>query len=63
MYYLVVVCYRISKAENVLDEMSKNKQPGVKEMICQIWMADTRENANRTFDQSLETNRAKYAEA
>lgn len=53
----------VHKTANVLDKLPKGKQPGAKEMIHQIWMADTRENANRAFDHFLETYRAKYAKA
>ena len=51
------------KTANVLDKLPKNKQPRAKEMMHQIWMADTRENATKAFDAFLETYQAKYPKA
>ena len=53
----------VHKTANVLDKLPKNKQPGAKEMIHQIWMADTREHASQAFDLFLETYKAKYPKA
>ena len=53
----------VHKTANVLDKLPKNKQPGAKEMIHQIWMADTREHANQAFDLFLEAYGAKYPKA
>lgn len=53
----------VHKTANILDKLPKNKQPGAKEMIHQIWMADTRENATKAFDAFLETYQAKYPKA
>jgi putative transposase len=53
----------VHKTANVLDKLPKNKQPGAKEMIHQIWMADTREHASQAFDLFLETYGAKYPKA
>ncbi|HEU4678564.1 MAG TPA: IS256 family transposase [Terrimicrobiaceae bacterium] len=53
----------VHKTANVLDKLPKNKQPQAKSMIHEIWMADTRENANQAFDAFLETYQAKYANA
>lgn len=53
----------VHKTANVLDKLPKNKQPGAKELIHQIWMADTRENATKAFDAFLETYQAKYPKA
>ena len=41
----------------------KRIQPGAKDLIHQIWMADTRSHANEAFDQFLETYGAKYPQA
>jgi putative transposase len=53
----------VHKTANVLDKLPKNKQPGAKEMIHEIWMADTREHASQAFDLFLETYGAKYPKA
>lgn len=53
----------VHKTANVLDKMPKRLQPGAKERLHQIWMADTREHAGQAFDQFLETYGAKYAKA
>jgi len=53
----------VHKTANVLDKLPKNKQPAAKEMIHQIWMADTRDNATKAFDAFLETYQAKYPKA
>jgi len=53
----------VHKTANVLDKLPKAKQPGAKEKLHQIWMADTREAANKAFDLFLETYEAKYPKA
>lgn len=53
----------VHKTANVLDKLPKGRQPKAKEMLHEIWMADTRENANQAFDLFLKTYRAKYAKA
>jgi transposase-like protein len=53
----------VHKTANVLDKLPKRIQPRAKEMIHQIWMADTREHANEAFDLFLETYGAKYPKA
>jgi len=53
----------VHKTANVLDKLPKRIQPGAKEMIHEIWMADTREHAHQAFDQFLETYGAKYPKA
>jgi transposase-like protein len=53
----------VHKTANVLDKLPKNKQAKAKGMIHEIWMADTRENANKAFDAFLETYQAKYVNA
>lgn len=53
----------VHKTANVLDKLPKHKQPAAKEMIHQIWMADTRDNATKAFDAFLETYQAKYPKA
>jgi putative transposase len=53
----------VHKTANVLDKLPKHKQLAAKEMIHQIWMADTRGNATKAFDAFLETYQAKYPKA
>ena len=53
----------VHKTANVLDKLPKNKQPAAKEMIHQIWMADTRDNATKAFDAFLENYQVKYPKA
>jgi len=53
----------VHKTANVLDSMPKRLQPQAKEMLHEIWMADTRENANKAFDQFIASYEAKYPKA
>jgi transposase-like protein len=53
----------VHKTANILDKLPKNKQAKAKSMIHEIWMADTRENATKSFDAFLETYQAKYPKA
>lgn len=53
----------VHKTANVLDKLPKRTQPRAKGMIHEIWMAETRDEANRAFDLFLETFEAKYPKA
>ena len=53
----------VHKTANVLDKLPKRLQPEAKEKLHAIWMAETREDAVKSFDLFLETYRAKYAKA
>lgn len=53
----------VHKTANVLDKLPKRIQPGAKDMIHQIWMADTRGHAGEAFDLFIETYEAKYPKA
>ncbi len=53
----------VHKTANVLDKLPKRIQSGAKEMIHQIWMADTRAHAEQALDLFAETYRAKYPKA
>ncbi len=53
----------VHKTANVLDKLPKRLQPGAKDKLHDIWMADTREHANEAFDLFLETYQAKYGKA
>lgn len=53
----------VHKTANVLDKLPKRLQPAAKDKLHEIWMADTRDNANKAFDLFLETYQAKYPKA
>jgi putative transposase len=53
----------VHKTANILDKMPKRLQPHAKAMLHEIWMADTRENANKAFDLFVATYEAKYPKA
>ena len=48
------------KTANVLNKMPKSVQAKAKSMLHDIWMAETREDANQAFDLFVETFAAKY---
>jgi putative transposase len=50
----------VHKTANILDKMPKGKQPKAKAMIHDIWMAETKDEANQAFDAFIETYEAKY---
>ncbi len=51
------------KTGNVLDKLPKNIQPRAKENLHQIWMAETKENAEKAFDHFIASYEAKYPKA
>ena len=51
------------KSGNVIDKLPKRLQAGAKEKLHDVWMADTREEANNAFDLFIETYQAKYPKA
>ena len=53
----------VHKTANVLDKLPKRIQSGAKELLHQIWMADTRKHADEAFDLFLKTYQAKYPKA
>ena len=53
----------VHKTANVLDKLPKRLQPDAKEKLHQIWMAQTRADADKAFDLFLETYQAKYPKA
>jgi putative transposase len=53
----------VHKTANVLDHLPKRLQPHAKQMIHEIWMADTREAAQAAFEAFLATYGAKYQKA
>jgi putative transposase len=53
----------VHKTANVLDKLPKRLQPQAKDALHQIWLAETRQNADQAFDQFLATYEAKYPKA
>jgi putative transposase len=53
----------VHKTANVLDKLPKRLQPEAKEKLHQIWMAETRADAEQAFDLFLATYEAKYPKA
>ncbi|MFQ5464268.1 MAG: IS256 family transposase [Phycisphaerae bacterium] len=53
----------VHKTANILNKLPKSVQPKAKDDLQQIWMADTRENADKAFDRFLEKHEAKYDQA
>ena len=53
----------VHKTANVLDKLPKRLQPEAKNKLHQIWMAETRANAEQAFNLFVDTYRAKYPKA
>ena len=53
----------VHKTANVLNNLPKSVQPRDKAAIHEIWQAETRDNANRAFDNFQEKYAAKYPKA
>lgn len=53
----------VHKTANVLNKMPKSIQPKAKSMLHDIWMAETRKQAQRAFDLFITTFKTKYAKA
>jgi len=53
----------VHKTVNVLDKMAKTVQPGAKDKLKQIWLAPTRAEADKAFDNFVTIYEAKYASA
>ena len=53
----------VHKTANILAKLPKNKQAAAKEAIQQIWMAESREEANKAFDLFVKKYEAKYPKA
>ena len=51
------------KTGNVLNCLPKAAQPKAKQALHQIWMADTREDAYRAFDEFIATYELKHPKA
>lgn len=53
----------VHKTANVLNKMPKSVQAKAKSMLHDIWMAETRQNAQKAFDLFIHTFAAKYPKA
>jgi transposase-like protein len=53
----------VHKTVNVLDKLPKRLQPEAKNKMHQIWMAETKADAQKAFDLFVETYQAKYPKA
>lgn len=53
----------VHKTANILDKLPKSVQAGAKRQIHDIYLADTRMNAERAFDDFLRLHDAKYPKA
>jgi putative transposase len=53
----------VHKTANVLNKLPKSQQPKAKAALHEIWMAATRQDAERAFDHFLTVYRPKYPKA
>jgi len=53
----------VHKTANILNHLPKTTQPKAKKALHEIWMAETREDAQGAFDLFLESYEAKYPKA
>lgn len=53
----------VHKTANVLNKLPKSVQPKVKAALQDIWMAETREDAYKAFEQTVKRFEAKYPKA
>ncbi len=53
----------VHKTANVLNKLPKSIQARAKSMLQEIWMAETRQQANEAFDLFVESFEAKYPKA
>lgn len=53
----------VHKTANVLNKLPKSMQPKVKAELHEIWMAESREVAEKAFDRTLERFEPKYPQA
>lgn len=53
----------VHKTANVLNKLPKSMQPKVKASLHEIWMASTREDAYKAFDNTVALYSAKYPKA
>ena len=53
----------VHKTANILDKLPKKIQPGAKELIHEMYMAETRKDALNAFNEFVERYQAKYPKA
>ena len=53
----------VHKTANILNKLPKSQQPKAKRMLQDIWMAETRKDAEAAFDAFVETYAVKYEKA
>ena len=53
----------VHKTANILDKLPKRLQPEAKNKLHQIWMAETKADAEKAFDLFVTTYQAKYPKA
>ena len=53
----------VHKTANILNKLPKSQQPKAKRMLQDIWMAETRKDAEAAFDAFVETYGVKYEKA
>lgn len=53
----------VHKTANILNKLPKSQQPKAKEALHEIWMAATRQDAEKAFDHFLTVYRPKYPKA
>lgn len=53
----------VHKTANVLNKLPKSQQPKAKRALQDIWMAETRKDADKAFDAFIETYEVKYEKA
>lgn len=53
----------VHKTANILNKVPKSIQPKIKQSLHDIWMAETKEAAEKAFDNALECYEAKYPKA
>jgi len=53
----------VHKTANILNKLPKHQQPKAKEMLHDIWMAGTREEAFKAFDRFIAVHEAKWPKA
>jgi transposase-like protein len=51
------------KTGNILDKLPKRIQARAKDNLHQIWMGETKAEAEKAFDHFIESNEAKYPKA
>lgn len=53
----------VHKTANVLNTLPKGQQPRAKEMLHEIWLSATRDEAYKAFDLFVQSHQAKYPKA